>query len=105
MALRVNADNFDELVLKSEEPVLVDFYSDTCIPCKMLAGTLGDIEDEYDGKLKVYKVNVNYDADLSAQYGIMSAPTVILFHQGKETGRVKGAVEKEELVKLFADIL
>ena len=57
MAARANAENFEELVLKSELPVLVDFYSDSCIPCKMMAGVVGDIEDDYEGKLNVYKVN------------------------------------------------
>lgn len=60
MAARANAENFEELVLKSELPVLVDFYSDSCIPCKMMAGVVGDIEDDYEGKLNVYKVNMKY---------------------------------------------
>ena len=64
MAARANAENFEELVLKSELPVLVDFYSDSCIPCKMMAGVVGDIEDDYEGKLNVYKVNVNFDESL-----------------------------------------
>lgn len=51
MAARANAENFEELVLKSELPVLVDFYSDSCIPCKMMAGVVGDIEDDYEGSL------------------------------------------------------
>ena len=105
MAVRVNADNFDELVLKEEKPVLVDFYSDTCIPCKMLAGTLGDVEEEYEDKIKIYKVNVNFDADLAGNYGIMAAPTLVLFDKGEEKGRLKGAVEKEEIVALFADFI
>ena len=54
-------DNFEEKVLQSDKPVLLDFYSDTCIPCKRMAGPLGDVEDEYEDKIHVYKVNVNYD--------------------------------------------
>ena len=105
MAVRVNADNFEELVLREEKPVLVDFYSDTCIPCKMLAGTLGDVEEEYEEKIKIYKVNVNFDADLAGNYGIMAAPTLVLFYGGEEKGRLKGAVEKKEIVELFADLI
>ena len=105
MAVRANADNFEELVLKEEKPVLVDFYSDTCIPCKMLAGTLGDVEEEYEDKIKIYKVNVNFDADLAATYSVMAAPTLVLFVNGEEKGRLKGAVEKEEIVTLFADFI
>ena len=89
MAARINAEQFEELVLKAEKPVLVDFYSDTCIPCKMVSATLGDIADEYGDKIVVYKVNVNFEADLAAQYQVMAAPTIVSFYQGKETGRDK----------------
>ena len=72
MAPRANAENFEELVLKSELPVLVDFYSDSCIPCKMMAGVVGDIEDDYEGKLNVYKVNVNFDESLASKYEVLA---------------------------------
>lgn len=65
MAQRINKDNFEEKVLKSPLPVLVDFYSDSCIPCKQLSPVLGDIEDEREDTLSVYKVNVNYDMELA----------------------------------------
>ena len=60
MAARINEQQFEEKVLKADKPVLVDFYSDTCIPCKRMAGVLGEIEDDYEGKIDVVKVNVNY---------------------------------------------
>ena len=59
MAVRINKDDFEEKVLKSDLPVIVDFYSDSCIACKKLAPALGDVEDDYEGKLYVYKVNTN----------------------------------------------
>lgn len=105
MAKRITGEEFDTLVLQSEKPVLVDFYSDTCIPCKMVAGILGDIEDEYEEKIHIYKVNVNYEETLTQRYNIMSAPTLIVFHQGKEYARVKGAVKKDAIVELFTDII
>ncbi len=101
MALRVSQDNFDEKVLKSDKPVLLDFYSDTCIPCKRMAGVLGDVEDEYEDKIYVYKVNVNYDEKLAEQYEVMSAPTLIFLVNGEEKTRLTGAAGKEEIVKLF----
>jgi thioredoxin 1 len=101
MALRVNQDNFDEKVLKSDKPVLLDFYSDTCIPCKRMAGPLGDVEDEYEGKLYVYKVNVNYDEELAAKYQVMSAPTLVFLVNGEEKSRMSGAAGKEQIIKLF----
>ncbi|MCI7104281.1 MAG: thioredoxin, partial [Lachnobacterium sp.] len=68
MAARISKDNFEAEVLKSELPVLVEFYSDSCIPCKQMSPILGGIEDDYEDKLKVVKVNVNFDAELAEQY-------------------------------------
>ena len=101
MALRINAENFEEKVLKADRPVLVDFYSDTCIPCKQMAGILGDIEDENEDAIYIYKVNVNYDKDLAARYKVMAAPTVIVFVNGEEKGRAVGLKEPEEIETLF----
>ena len=101
MALRINAENFEEKVLKADRPVLVDFYSDTCIPCKQMAGILGDIEDENEEVIYIYKVNVNYDKDLAARYKVMSVPTVIAFVNGEEKGRTVGLKEPEEIETLF----
>lgn len=101
MAFRVNQDNFEEKVLHSDKPVLLDFYSDTCIPCKRMAGPLGEVEDEYESKIHVYKVNVNYDEKLAEQYHVMSAPTLVFLVNGEEKNRLTGAAGKEEIVKLF----
>ena len=103
MALRINAENFEEKVLKADRPVLVDFYSDTCIPCKQMAGILGDIEDENEDAIYIYKVNVNYDKDLAARYKVMSAPTVIAFVNGEEKGRTVGLKEPEEIENPLED--
>lgn len=102
MAQRVTAENFEELVLRSEKPVLVDFYSDTCIPCKMMAGIVGELEEEKEETLAVYKVNVNFEEELAAKYGIMAAPTFLAFEKGAELGRLKGVVTKEALLELVA---
>lgn len=105
MALRINAENFEEKVLKADRPVLVDFYSDTCIPCKQMAGILGDIEDENEEAIYIYKVNVNYDKDLAARYKVMSVPTVIAFVNGEEKGRTVGLKEPEEIETLFENYI
>ena len=105
MAKRVSGEEFQTEVLSAALPVLVEFYSDSCIPCKQLSPILGGIEDDYEDKIKVVKVNVNFDADLAGNYGIMAAPTLVLFDKGEEKGRLKGAVEKEEIVALFADFI
>jgi thioredoxin 1 len=101
MAQRVNAENFDEKVLKADKPVLLDFYSDTCIPCKRMAGPLGDIEDDYEGRLYVYKVNVNFDAELAEKYEVMSAPTLVVIVGGEEKNRMTGAAGKDKIKELF----
>jgi thioredoxin 1 len=101
MAQRVNAENFEEKVLKADKPVLLDFYSDTCIPCKRMAGSLGDIEDDYEGRLYVYKVNVNFDAELAEKYEVMSAPTLVVIVDGEEKNRMTGAAGKDKIKELF----
>lgn len=105
MAQRVNEEQFEELVLKSELPVLLDFYSDTCIPCKKLNGPLGDIEDDNEGKLKVYKVNVNYDEALAKKYGVTSVPTLVLIKNGTEITRNTGAVGYDEIDSMISEHL
>lgn len=99
MAARISKDDFEQRVLQSELPVIVDFYSDSCIPCKQLSPILGDIEDDYEDKLKVFKVNVNYDAELAEQYQVLASPTLIFFKEGKEADRIRGLVKKPELAE------
>ena len=88
-------------MLKADKPVLVDFYSDSCIPCKQMAGILGDIEDENEDDIYIYKVNVNYDKELVEKYKVMSAPTVICFVNGEAKGKTVGLKEQEEIEELF----
>ncbi len=99
MAARISKDDFEQKVLQSELPVIVDFYSDSCIPCKQLSPILGDIEDDYEDKLKVFKVNVNYDAELAEEYQVLASPTLIFFKEGKEADRIRGLVKKPELAE------
>lgn len=91
MAARIAKDDFEEKVLKSPIPVIVDFYSDSCVACKMLAPVLGGLEDDYEDRIQVYKVNTNFDQELAQQYGIMSNPTLILFKDGEAADRKVGA--------------
>lgn len=103
MAQRVKEEQFEELVLQAKLPVLLDFYSDTCVPCKKLNGPLGDIEEDYEDKILVYKVNVNYEETLARKYEVASVPTLIFMQNGKELARSTGAVgydEIEDLIKV-----
>lgn len=101
MAQRVNQDNFEEKVLQSDKPVLLDFYSDSCIPCKRMAGLLGQIEDEYEDRIHVYKVNVNFEEQLTQRYGVMSAPTLVYLDKGEELGRLNGVVGRDAIEELL----
>ena len=97
MAERINKDNFNEKVLNSSIPVLVDFYSDSCIPCKKLAPLLGDLEDAHEEDLKVYKVNTNYDMEVAENYNVMGTPSLLLFRGGELKGRKVGALSRDDL--------
>ena len=101
MSVRVNADNFETVVLQSDITVLVDFYSDSCVPCKRLSPVLADIEEKYADTLKVAKVNINFDAELADKYEVQAAPTLIFFKDGKETARLRGAIKRSEIEDLI----
>lgn len=101
MAERIKLQDFDEKVLNSSLPVLVDFYSDSCVPCKRLAPVLGTVEDEKAGSLVVYKVNINFNADAAQKYDVSAAPTLVLFKDGEEKARHTGVFKKDELVSFI----
>lgn len=101
MEITLTKGNFEDEVLKSEIPVLVDFWASWCSPCKMLAPTVAQIAEEYSGKIKVGKVNVDEEESLSREYGIVSIPTVILFKNGKPEKTSIGLVPKETLVSML----
>lgn len=101
MATRVNEENFEKEVLKSEIPVLVEFYSESCIPCKRLSPILGDLEEEYEDKLKVVKVNVNFDEKLAQDYDVLASPTMVLFKNGEEINRIRGLKKKNEIEEIL----
>lgn len=105
MAARITKDDFEEKVLKSRLPVVVDFYSDSCVACKKLAPVLGDLEDNYEDRLVVYKVNTNFDSELAVQYRVMSNPTVIVFKEGKQVVKKVGALSYAELEALVLEHL
>ena len=100
MAARVSKDNFEAEVLQASIPVLVEIYSDSCIPSKQMSPILGDIEDDYEDRLKVVKVNANFDGELAEQYSVMVSPTILFFKDGKEAERVRGLIRKPELEEI-----
>ena len=105
MAVRVSAEDFDVKVLQSELPAIVEFYSDSCIPCKQLSPILGGIEDDYEDKVNVYKVNVNFDAELAEKYAVMASPTILVFKGGEEVSRIRGLVKRNALEEEVGKLL
>ena len=99
--IKITSSNFEEEVLRSEVPVLVDFWAAWCGPCRMLAPAVAQIAAEYDGKVKVGKVNVDEDPELAQRFGIMSIPTVLAFRDGRKTASSIGLVPKEKLLALL----
>lgn len=97
MAIHFTDENFNQEVLSSEIPVLVDFYADWCGPCKMLAPTIETLAQEYEGKVKVGKLNVDNAPDTAANYGIMSIPTLLYFKNGEIVNKSIGVVSKAEI--------
>lgn len=97
MAVRISKEEFEEKVLKEKLPVIVDFYSDSCIACKRLAPALGEIEDEFEDKIKVVKVNTNFDLELAQEYDIISNPTILLVINGEVVDRKTGAQNPAQL--------
>ena len=97
MEIVVTADNFEEEVLRSDKPVLVDFWATWCGPCRMLAPTVAAIAEEKAAVLKVGKVDVDQEPGLAAKFGIMSIPTLILFENGEAVRQTMGYQPKEAL--------
>ena len=99
--ITITSENFEAEVLKSDIPVLVDFWATWCGPCQMIGPVSSEIAEEYAGKIKVGKVNVDEQMALAMQYQVASIPTLILFKNGEVAKRTMGAQPKENLIKLF----
>ena len=98
----ITKENFEDKVLKSEKPVLIDFWATWCGPCRMVAPIIEEIAEEYD-TITVGKINVDEQPELSAAFGISSIPTMVVVKNGKITAQAVGYRPKEDIVKLLED--
>ena len=100
MTIEINDASFKSEVTDSAIPVLVDFWAPWCGPCKMIAPVLEEIASEYDGKVKVVKINIDENQTTPSTYGVRSIPTLILFKDGQEVEKIIGAQSKQNLKQL-----
>ncbi|SMB94750.1 thioredoxin [Thermanaeromonas toyohensis ToBE] len=103
--INVDQGDFEAEVLTAPIPVVVDFWAAWCGPCRMMAPVLEQVAAEYGGRIKFVKLNVDENQELAAQYGIMSIPTLVIFKDGEEIGRLIGYMPKEKLKQSLDSLL
>ena len=99
--LKITSANFEQEVLKSDKPVLIDFWAPWCGPCRMLSPTISEIAEEYGDKVKVCKVNVDEQGELASFFGVMSIPTLVVIKDGKIVNSAVGVRPKDQIVSMF----
>lgn len=103
--MRFTKENFDEEVLHSALPVMVDFYADWCGPCKMMGPVVEELASEYEGKIKIGKINVDDNPDIAARYDVMSIPNFVFFKDGKAVDSAVGGMPRAALQEKLEKLL
>lgn len=99
--LTVTTTEFEEKVLQSSVPVLVDFWAEWCAPCKAIGPSIAELAEEYEGRAKVYKLDVDAEGGIAAQYGVMSIPALLMFKGGKVVDQMVGGAPKPQIAALI----
>lgn len=99
--IKITKNNFESEVLKSKEPILLDFWATWCGPCRMVAPTLDEIAEEFKGTAKVGKINVDEESELASQFRIMSIPTLMVVKDGKVSAQAVGVKPKKEILRML----
>ena len=106
MALvKINSENFEEEVMSSDIPVIIDCWAPWCAPCQLMGPVFEELSNEYDGKLKFGKLNVDEEPLIAARYGISGIPTLLIIHNGEEVSRIVGFAPKEIMKQKIDSVL
>lgn len=105
MAIKLDEQNFETEIKSSDKPVLVDFWAEWCAPCRAIAPVLEELDHEMQGKIKIAKLNVDENPDIASRYKVFSIPTLVLFKNGREIGRMIGAAPKSKIMKFIDESL
>ena len=103
--MEITDATFESEIVKSDIPAILDFWAEWCVPCKMISPLVDEISKEFEGKIKIGKINVDENIEIATNLGVMNIPTLLFFKDGKEAGRVVGVVSKKELIKKIDEIL
>jgi len=103
--LEITDQNFESDVLKSDTPVVIDFWAEWCGPCKTIAPVIDELADEYLGKVKFGQVNVDFNQQTAMKYGIRSIPSLLIFKNGSVVNQIIGSVPKDNIVKLLEEAI
>ena len=101
MTVQINSADWQEKVLDSDKPVLIDFFATWCGPCKMMAPVMDEVAAEQAGQVDVYKIDIDENPDIAQKYGIMSIPTFIVFKNGEPAAQTLGARPKEQILAML----
>ena len=105
MAINITENNFEEIVLESNKPVLLDFWAEWCGPCRMISPIIDELHNEFEGKAIIGKVNVDESASISSKYGIRNIPTLLFIKNGEVVDKHVGSAIKEDLSEKLSSIL
>lgn len=103
-AIELTEKNFEEEIIKSKTPAVVDFWAEWCMPCKMISPVIDEVAKEFSGKVKIGKINVDENTELATDLTVMNIPTLVFFKGGREVERAVGAISKRDLLKKIEEI-